>query len=419
MMPLDEHELTDHDLLWREDLLAAKEHGASSVRYGISWPRVHVAPDLFDWSELDERIDYAVDELGLTVVADLVHYGTPTWLEDSFDDSRYPQTIADFASAFAERFAGRVDHITPLNEPMTTASFCGLRGVWPPALVGWEGWTRIVLAIVDGIQLSVEAIRRANPHAVIVHVEAASLYSTDDASLADDVTELAQLSLLPTDLLVGTVDENHPMWGWLVDHGAEPGVLRRLRDRAVSPDILGLNYYPDLSPRHLYRADKAVRQRAINEWSSGLERCLETFWERYALPIVITETSIEGTDDVRRQWLEDSLLVVDKLRTHGIDIRGYTWWPFMDFVDWSYASGGRNVEEFDVDASLLEQRQQISDEGTEASASVPKTSYLRRMGILRLDENADGSLDRAETPVSARYSALASGMATDLRAIHA
>ncbi|WFR67768.1 family 1 glycosylhydrolase [Curtobacterium flaccumfaciens] len=130
MSPLDEHVLTGHDLAWRSDLDLVRDLGATALRYGVDWPRVHVAPGVFDWSGLDERLAYAVS-LGITVIADLVHYGTPTWLDDSFADPRYPDAVAAFAAAFASRYAGVVDHVTPLNEPITTASFAGLRGVWP------------------------------------------------------------------------------------------------------------------------------------------------------------------------------------------------------------------------------------------------------------------------------------------------
>ena len=161
---------------------------------------------------LDERLALRNSDLGLTVIADLVHYGTPTWLADSFADADYPDVVAKFAGEFAARYRGVVDHITPLNEPLTTASFCGLRGVWPPALTGWMGWTTVTLGIVVGVSRSIAAIRAANPDAVIVHVEAATIYQTAVTGLEDHVTELESLGMLPTDLLLGRVDPSHEMY---------------------------------------------------------------------------------------------------------------------------------------------------------------------------------------------------------------
>ena len=82
-------------------------------------------------------------ETRLKVILDLVHYGTPAWLESSFADPGYPAAVADYAAAVARRYRGNIAAYTPLNEPLVTASFCGMRGVWPPYLSGAEGWAAV------------------------------------------------------------------------------------------------------------------------------------------------------------------------------------------------------------------------------------------------------------------------------------
>jgi beta-glucosidase/6-phospho-beta-glucosidase/beta-galactosidase len=412
MAPLDEHDLTEHTTRWREDLEAVRDLGVTALRYGVRWPLVHLAPGVFDWAELDERLAHATS-LGLTVIADLVHYGTPTWLDDSFADPRYVDAIAEFSAAFATRYRGVVDHVTPLNEPLTTASFAGLRGVWPPALTGWDGWATVTVALAEGITASVEAIRAANPEAVIVHVEAGTLMSTQDPSLEAHAALLTDLGWLATDLVLGLVDEAHPMCPWLVQHGIAPERLRRLRHEPARIDLLGVNYYPDLTPRVLEPAEGAgagsesgsgadgdVAQVAVNRWTDGLQTVLRGFSARYGLPIVVTETSIEGSDQVRSDWVLDSARAVQDLVADGVDVRGYTWWPVFDFVDWSYASGGRNVEEFGVDESVVQERQAA------AAGSGAKTPFLRRMGLIRLEEQPDGSLARVPTPAAEGFRAV-------------
>ncbi|MFJ3385123.1 MULTISPECIES: family 1 glycosylhydrolase [unclassified Curtobacterium] len=394
MVPLDEHELTGHDLAWRDDLDTVAALGATALRYGVDWPRVHVAPGVFDWAVLDERLAYAAS-LGITVIADLVHYGTPTWLEDSFADPGYPAAVASFAGAFAGRYAGVVDHVTPLNEPITTASFAGLRGVWPPALTGWSGWTRVVLGIAAGIQHAVAAVRSANPDAVVVHVEASSLITAavPTPPLVAEAALLEALGFLPTDLVLGRVDPTHPSHAWLLSHGASTAELDELVDGAVAIDLLGVNYYPDLSPRRLEDGPDGTVQHAYDRWTEGLVDSLTRFDARYGLPMVVTETSIEGDDSVRSAWVRDSVAAVRSLADAGVDVRGWTWWPVFDFVDWSYASGGRNVEEFAVAPEVVAER----------AASGRKTPYLRRMGLVRLEEQPDGTLTRVRTGAAEAY----------------
>ena len=396
---LDEHVLTGHSTAWREDLTLARDLGATAIRYGVSWPVVHVAPGVFDWHELDEVIPFAVDHLGLTIVADLVHYGTPRWLTDSFADPRYSDAIADFARAFANRYIGKVSHFTPLNEPVTTASFCGLRGVWPPRLSGWDGWVAVAVPIALGMARTTAAIREVNPDAVIVHVEASTVVHTDEPALDEHTAFIRDIGWLPTDLLLGRVDEHHPLWAWLLEHGAHREQLDWLLHHPAVPDFLGMNYYPDLTPRRVTVAEGEEVQISYDKWTEGLREALEAFATRYGLPLIITETSIEGDDALRARWLRDSAVVVEELRDR-CDIRGYTWWPMFDFVDWSWAADGANVEEFVVETVAADGTTTIGPAPSLGDPSMGKAPFLRRMGLVRLEELSDGTLRRVPTPAA-------------------
>ena len=110
---LDEYELMDHYGHWREDIDRVAELGVKMLRYGIPWYRVNPAPGVFDWSWTDEVLDYLVGTKGLTPIIDLMHYGTPLWLDNHFVNASYPRRVAEYASAFAERYRSIVRHYTP------------------------------------------------------------------------------------------------------------------------------------------------------------------------------------------------------------------------------------------------------------------------------------------------------------------
>src|SRR5258708_2765040 len=101
---LDEYLLTGHYEHWRADLDRAASLGLHALRYGIPWYRVNPAPGVFDWTWTDPVIDYATRELGLTLILDLVHYGAPLWLNGGFLNPSYPEAVAAFARAVAERY---------------------------------------------------------------------------------------------------------------------------------------------------------------------------------------------------------------------------------------------------------------------------------------------------------------------------
>lgn len=393
--PLDEHKLTQHDHRWRQDLELAASLGASAVRYGASWPLVHLAPGTFDWSGMDQVVGVA-EELGLTIIADLVHYGCPTWLTGSFLDPAFPGALGEFAAAFAARYRGRVNHITPLNEPVTTASFSGLRGVWPPYGRGWDTWVAVTMNIAEAVVAAERAIHAANPHAVVVHVEAALLYETQEPGLQAEVDHLTGVAHVPLDLVTGKVDPDHPLHSWLVQHGADRMRIAALAERSARIDVLGVNYYPNLSPRNIVIHEGVSAQVAVDRGRDGLDRVLGTMAARYGLPLAITETSIEGDDATRSGWLHEAVDCAKQLRGEGIDLRGLTWWPLLDFVDWSYTAGGTSVEEFLVpDAEAPGEAYSVQPPlGDPADGVEP---FLRRMGLARLEANVDGGLTRVAT----------------------
>ncbi|HEX7715826.1 MAG TPA: family 1 glycosylhydrolase [Marmoricola sp.] len=403
--PLDEHVLTEHDVNWYEDLTTVRALGATAVRYGASWPVVHMAPGRFDWDHLDRAAD-AARELGLSVIVDLVHYGCPPWLAGSFSDPGFAGALAEFAGALAHRYRGRIDYFTPVNEPLTTASFSGLRGVWPPYGTGWHGWVDVTVNIARGVAAAERAIRAANPDALIVHVEATALHETARDDLLGEVDHLAAVSRLPLELALGRVDVHHPMRDWLIEHGARDSDLTALVSAPATPDVLGVNYYPDLTPRTLVLHEGQVTQIAVDRGAGGLEEVLSSYAQDYRLPLAITETSVEGTDEVRSAWLRSAARTVARMRRDGLDIRGFTWWPLLDFVDWSYAAGGANVEEFLVpDASGADAYAPLL---LAAGRGLTPADFLRRMGLVRLEPDEDGQLGRVVTSTAAVFSELAS-----------
>jgi len=184
---LDEYELMGHYDHWREDLALLKEPGLQAVRWGVPWYRVEPQRGEFDWSWTDQVIPYIVEDLRITPIIDLMHYGCPFWLHKEFANEHYPRAVAAYAAAFAARYAHLIKWYTPLNEPLVNALMCGKRGLWPPYMRGDSGYIRVMLQIVKGVFKTVKAIKEIAPDAVMVQVEATGL----SRALRDDLEVLA------------------------------------------------------------------------------------------------------------------------------------------------------------------------------------------------------------------------------------
>lgn len=405
---LDEALLTEHDRRWREDLDLAAASGADAIRYGLPWYRVNPAPDTFDWRFADAAIDHASQTLGLDVIVDLVHYGVPSWLPGGFADPGYPDAVARWAGAVAARFQDRVFGYTPLNEPSVTAAFCGEFGGWPPYLTGADGWTTVALAVAAGIQQSISAIVDAVPQATIVHVEAAKLVRPGPPASGSAIDASRMRAWLPTDLAMGMVDEEHPMWGWLLRHGAQEATLRHLARGRPRVDVMGVNFYPQYSARDLVRAGDATIEVAGGGTGEDLVRVLRDYADRYGLPVAVTETSFDGPDEARTAWAVESVEAVAGARRQGLDVWGYTWWPLFDFVDWGYSTGDIAFEDFQVRIPLDGGGSRIGplpSPGLGADASAGVGPWLRRMGLWRLDPDVSG-LRRMRTPTADAFADL-------------
>ena len=346
---LDEYELTQHYQFWERDLALVAESGADSIRWGIPWYQVETEPGVFRWDWVDAVAD-RLAALGLTCIVDLMHYGTPRWLENSFLNPDYPRRVAEYAARAAERYGDRWHVWTPLNEPVVNAVYCGERGLWPPYLHGDSGFVTVLMALAEGISRTQRAVSDVQPDASFVHVDAGFRYAGGFDPARRELLE--ERRFLGLDLPLGRVAPGHPLLAWLQRHGASDERLGWLADHAVTPDVVGVNYYPGFTTTLLQDG----QERPVEAGAAGLEDLVELYHRRYGLPLMVTETSRGGSVDERAGWLGESLAVVAALRRRGIPLLGYTWFPFLALVDWLYRESTRPVEDWLVQMGLVDLR---------------------------------------------------------------
>jgi beta-glucosidase/6-phospho-beta-glucosidase/beta-galactosidase len=340
---LDEYELMDHYGLWREDIDRVAQLGVKMLRYGIPWYRVNPAPGVFDWSWTDEVLEYLVGTKGLTPIIDLMHYGTPLWLDNHFVNASYPRRVAEYASAFAERYGSLARFYTPLNEPGVTAAFCGRDGRWPPYLSGDDGYVKVLLALAKGMSETAEALRAVRSDTVLVHVEDVGLERAASAALAEDAARAQGRRLLPLDLACGRVVSDHPWYCWFLEHGATEFELHELAGRMPRWDVLGVNFYP-WSNRRVVRRRNGKVASASDPARADLAPILRLVHERYGRPVMVTETSTPGTHLERARWMGATLDAVREVRGEGVPVVGYTWFPMFTMIEWKYRWSRKGLE---------------------------------------------------------------------------
>ncbi|MGV3741671.1 MAG: family 1 glycosylhydrolase, partial [Burkholderiaceae bacterium] len=332
----------------REDLERFASLGIRAIRYPVLWERT--APDGLesaDWTWPDERLP-GLQALGITPIVGLVHHGSGP-RHTSLVDPNFAEQLAEFAGAVAQRYPW-VEYYTPVNEPLTTARFSGLYGVWYPHGRDERTFIQALLNQCRGVVLSMRAIRAVNPQAKLVQTDdLGKSYSTPE--MADVANFYNDRRWLAWDLLCGMVDERHALWGYLTSTGIAPEEFLWFRDNPCPPDIIGVNYYIT-SERWLdHRAERYPERyvggaperrfadietaRALATPTPGIGPLLEEAWERYGLPLAVTEAHIDANREDQLRWLLEIWRSAEEVLNKGVDMRAVTVWALLGSYDWN------------------------------------------------------------------------------------
>jgi dTDP-4-dehydrorhamnose reductase len=331
-----------------DDLDRFAELGIRAIRYPVLWERV--APnglEKADWAWTDERLE-RLRELNICPIVGLVHHGSGP-LDTSLVDPQFPERLAQFARAVSDRYPW-VTHYTPVNEPLTTARFSGLYGHWYPHGRDDLTFLRALLIQCRGVALSMQAIRQVNPDAQLVQTE--DMGKTFSTPLLAYQAELEnQRRWLSLDLLCGRVTPDHSFWDYFRQVGIPAAELEWFLEHPCPPDIVGINYYLTSdrlldehlekypthfhggNGQHQYADVEAVR--VCGEGIAGHYRLLQETWERYQLPVAVTEVHLCCTREEQLRWLKQAWDAAQQLRGEGADIRAITAWSLLGAYDWN------------------------------------------------------------------------------------
>ena len=328
------------------DLAAIAALGIRTLRFPVLWERI--APHGLrhaDWREPDRALAQLRD-LGIDPIVGLLHHGSGP-ADTNLLDRAFPDRLAEYARAFAERYPW-VRRYTPINEPLTTARFAGLYGLWYPHRRDVQAFVAALLNQCCGIAAAMAAIRTGIPDAELVQTEDGGMVRSTPDLAAQAAFENAR-RWLSLDLLVGRVTPQHVLWGYLSGAGGR-AQLERLRETPTPPGLVGLNYYVT-SDRYLdSRLDRYPawmhggngRQRyadvdAVRVPGVGLRGhapVLIEAWERYRLPLAITEAHLGCTREEQMRWLMDAWHGAhDAVAAHA-DVRAVTAWALLGSWDW-------------------------------------------------------------------------------------
>ncbi|MDO8300865.1 sugar nucleotide-binding protein [Lacisediminimonas sp.] len=338
------------------DLEAIAGLGIRTLRFPVLMEAISPdSPQQCDWRWHDHALD-KLRRLGIAPIAGLIHHGSGPRYTDLLDPG-FGAQVALHAGRVARRYPW-IKRFTPVNEPLTTARFSGLYGHWYPHTQDTASFLRCLYNQCNATWLSMRAIREVIPDAELVQTEdLGKVFSTP--LLQYQAVYENQRRWLSLDLLCGRIDRSHDWYQAFLDAGLDQAAMDVFTRSPCVPDIVGINHYLTSerfldenvahypahhaagNGRHCYADVEAVRIAGLDGEVGPGERLREA-WERYRLPLAVTEVHHGCTRDEQVRWLLQVWRAAQQLREEGVDMRAVTVWALLGAMDWSSLLVQRN-----------------------------------------------------------------------------
>ncbi|MGC2238531.1 MAG: family 1 glycosylhydrolase [Pyrinomonadaceae bacterium] len=324
--------LTKHTEFVEEDLDLVSSCNLNLMRYSAPWHSIEREPGVYDWMWLDKALN-RFREMGIEPILDPLHHTSfPEWLFGGFANPKFAGSYLNFIEKLAARYPW-IRYYTIINEPFVTALFCGGEGIWYPYLKSKNSFVSMILNMGEAICRVSERLTETLDEAYFVHVDTCEKHRPTNAASIENARFRNELRFLVVDLVLGKINENHPLYNYLRQNGATRDRLERFTENPSRIDILGLDYYAHSELE--WNGDERIYP---NRNPEGFANIAMDYVNRYNLPVMLSETNIRGFVSDRISWLkfmvEQCEILKNRLEPRAIPFHGFCWYPFIDSTDW-------------------------------------------------------------------------------------
>src|ERR1043165_775012 len=287
---------SDHEKRFKEDAEIIA-YCAPNYRMSLMWSKLQREP----YGKLDEATvkEYRafLDDLkqrGVDIMMVLHHFTNPLWFaaKGGWERKENIDLWIDFSKQVVDEFGSYVTCWNTFNEPNVYASCGWITGNFPPRK------TNLFLAS--------KVIRNmGKAHHVV--------YDYIKANLPSQPVGISHNTVLFTaENLLGVIPAKLSDW-WFME--------RCLRPFSDKLDFFGLSYYAKMShdPMPITYLDTPEKIEKLGKphddmweyYPEGIRLCIERYWNRFKLPVIITENGVCTKDDkVRVQAIKDYLKII-------------------------------------------------------------------------------------------------------------
>lgn len=376
---------SDHYHHFKEDVQMMAELGLKAYRFSIAWTRI--IPD-GDGKINKAGIDFynaLIDELcayHIEPVVTMYHFDLPLALHEKggWANRHTIDAFVRYARILFENFGDRVKYWLTINEQNVMINHPSAMnpGRLPSKKELYQQCHNMFVASAKATLLCHEMIENGKigpaPNITAIYPETCK----PEDIIAADNWESIRCWLYLDMAVYGRY--NNLVWSYLEDHMLTPEIEEGDMDllAQAKPDYLGINYYAtatvagpkndgtDCQARNgdqqIIIGEEGVYRAANNQYletteygwmidSIGLRVTLRRIYDRYHMPILITENGIGAKDELAKDGKIHDHYRIDYLQRHfhqaqlaitdGVDLIGYCPWSFMDLVSTHQGYGKR------------------------------------------------------------------------------
>ena len=376
---------SDHYHHFKEDVQMMAELGLKAYRFSIAWTRI--IPD-GDGKINKAGIDFynaLIDELcayHIEPVVTMYHFDLPLALHEKggWANRHTIDAFVRYARILFENFGDRVKYWLTINEQTVMINHPSAMnpGRLPSKKELYQQCHNMFIASAKATLLCHEMIENGKigpaPNITAIYPETCK----PEDIIAADNWESIRCWLYLDMAVYGRY--NNLVWSYLEDHMLTPEIEEGDMDllAQAKPDYLGINYYAtatvagpkndgtDCQARNgdqqIMIGEEGVYRAANNQYletteygwmidSIGLRVTLRRIYDRYHMPILITENGIGAKDELAKDGKIHDHYRIDYLQRHfhqaqlaitdGVDLIGYCPWSFMDLVSTHQGYGKR------------------------------------------------------------------------------
>lgn len=346
----------DHYHRYKEDVALMKQMGLKAYRFSISWPRVIPEEGKVNQKGLEfyRKLVEELVEAGIEPMITLFHWNLPMWIHEQggWNCDKVSDYFADYTRVIVDDLSDRVTYWMTINEPQVFIGLGYVQGVHAPFLKEKENELLLTKNVMLAHGKAVKVIREFAKNKPIIGL-APTGGGITPVSLSGEDIEAAREASYPANAHVFSTN-------WWMDPiilGEVPEVLQPVLNQEAMQvihqplDFFGFNIYHNNNYSEVSGANSNVTSgipRTTMDWPIT-EECLywmaKFHYERYHLPILITENGMANTDFVmldkkvhdpqRVDFIHRYLKYLKKAVEEGIPVIGYLYWSVMDNFEWA------------------------------------------------------------------------------------